>query len=224
MIRRSLFAVLLACASTACGRHADDGAAAITPAPPNVVGVYEGRLPCSNCSTIATTIWLRADDVFFLRQRYLNADDQAVSENVTLGRWRWDERAAQLVLAGAGPERRLAPLDADRWRLKSVSAAEQLVTRAAAAIAAPDRFRLDGLTQVVEPGAPFAECVTGRQWPLAEGRGFKELRRQQRLVNGHANPARASIEAHLTTAPDGDPAREALVVDRFVTLRPGVGC
>jgi copper homeostasis protein (lipoprotein) len=224
MNRRSLFAILLACLSAACGRHATDGAAATTPAPPDLVGVYEGRLPCSNCSTIATTIWLRADAVFFLRQRYLNADDQAASENVTLGRWRWDERAAELVLAGAGPERRLAPLDGGRWRLKAVTAAQQLLTRVEAAPVAPSRLRLDGVTRSVEPGAPFAECVTGREWPLAEGRGFKELRRQQRLVNGRASPARASIEAHLTTPDDGDLAGETLVVDRFVTLRPGIGC
>src|SRR6185436_8756333 len=78
------------------------------------------EFPCSNCAAIEATLWLRPDGRFFLRQRFT---DDAESSNGTkprapaatygLGRWVWDDIAAELVLHGGGPERRLVVSDSE---------------------------------------------------------------------------------------------------------------
>jgi hypothetical protein len=60
-------------ALAACSRHSSDDEAATTPMPSGLPGVYAGAFPCSNCQTIAATLWIRDDGRFFLRQSYVGA-------------------------------------------------------------------------------------------------------------------------------------------------------
>ncbi len=207
-----------------CSRdHAGDGPAT-TPMPPSVPGVYAGEFPCSNCAAIAATLWLRPDNRFFLRQSFI---DDAQRSPVTrgeatysLGRWSWNEHTAQIVLRGAGPERKLAVLADDRLRLLAASPVEHVLLRNTATPAFGDRLRLDGESVVDKAGATFTECLTGLPLRVAEVGAYKELRRQQHVMNPRGKVALTTVDAHLAHVASG----EVLVIDHFVTIKPGTSC
>jgi hypothetical protein len=216
---------LVALAVGACGFESPEPTRAAAPMPATLPGVYSGSFPCSNCAAIAATLWLRADGRFFLRQTFV--DEAALGDQdsaFALGRWHWDETTAEAVLRGAGPERRLTALEQDRLRLQTASPVEHVLTRDSPEPAFTDRLRLDGESALVDRGAVFTECLTGLEWAVAETDAFKELRRQHRVMNPRGKVALTTVEGHLLPAAAGEPTSEALVVDRFVAIKPGVGC
>ncbi len=204
-----------------CG-GAREPAAQITPEPADLAGVYAGRLPCSNCSAIAATLWLRPDHRFFLRQQYVDGGPE-IPPSKALGAWHWDEHSARVVLAGAGPERRLARLDDARLELETAATAPHVLQRDAGAPAFTDRVLLDGQSTVDDRSGSFTECITGWTLPVAASGGFRELAHRHRVAGARGKSALATIEAHLTTLAGGD-AREAWVVDRVVAVKPGGHC
>jgi hypothetical protein len=221
---RSLVALaLLGTVLAGCSRdHGGDGPTT-TPMPPNLPGVYGGEFPCSNCAAIAATLWLRPDHRFFLRQRFTDDADSAGPHGeatYALGHWSWNERSAEIELRGAGPERRLAVLDDDRLKLLAASPVEHLLLRDATAPVFRDRLRLDGESVVDKTGATFTECLSGLRLRVAEAGAFKELRRQHRVKNPRGKVALTTVDAHLAHVASG----EVLVVDRFVTIKPGTPC
>jgi copper homeostasis protein (lipoprotein) len=224
----ALATVVLAIAG--CSNHSGDEAAATTPMPPTLPGVYAGRLPCSNCSAIEATLWLREDGRFFLRQTLTDeastAKASANASTYALGRWRWDEHAAEAILDGAGPDRRLAVLDATSLRLLVPSPVEHVLTRDPAAPPFNDRLALDGESSVGEKSAVFKECLTGLPFAVADAGAYKELRRQHRRLNPRGKVTLTQIEGHLALVPsaDGATTSEVLIVDRVITLKPGTPC
>jgi NlpE-like protein len=214
--------VLLVAALGSCGRERD-AAPAVTPMPTTLAGVYSGELPCINCVAIATTLWLRPDGRFFLRQRLIDEGKSAASnatENSTtfsLGRWHWDELAGEAVLRGAGPERRLAPLADERLELRVASPLEHVLARDPSSPAFADRLTLDGESAVTENGATFRECLTDLTFTVSESGAYRELRRQHRRMNSRHKVALTTVEGHLA-------ASGRLVIDRFVTIKPGTAC
>jgi hypothetical protein len=205
-----------------CG-GARDAAPEVYPPPDDLPGFYAGDFPCSNCAAIAAALWLRPDGTFFFRQTFRD-DDQTAAERTDrtygLGRWHWDELAAQVVLAGAGPERRLAVVDRDRLRLEVPSPVQHLLERDASSPPFTDRITLDGESTVSKDSVLFSECLTGLRLRVAEAGASKELRRQHRVMNPRGEVALTTIEGHLAAVDD----REALVVDRFVAIKPHKGC
>lgn len=199
----------------------------MTPEPPTLPGVYAGRLPCSNCAAIEAVLWLRPDGGFVLRQQFV---DDAAAPNAKdaptygLGRWYWDEQAADVVLDGRGPDRRLTTLDADRLRLLVATPGEHVLARDPFATPFTDRVMLEGESTVSDKGALFRECLTGIEWPIADAGAYRELRRQHRRLNPRGHVALTSIDAHLAQTGDAAAPTEALVVDRVVALKPGTGC
>src|SRR5512143_799549 len=151
---RSLAAlVLLGVVVAGCDRGRGDDADAPTPAPATLPGVYAGQFPCSNCTGVGATLWLRDDQRFFFRQSFTGGQGAVGTEmTYALGRWSWDEHAAEVVLRGAGPERRLAVLDADRLRLRVASPVEHVLARDATDPAFKDRLRLDGESTATKEG------------------------------------------------------------------------
>lgn len=224
---------LLATAGGCTGGGADD-APATTPMPPSLPGVYAGEFPCSNCAAIAATLWLRPDGGFVLRQRFVEAPQNgaaaaapaapaAPAATFGLGRWSWDEHAAQLVLRGAGPERRLLAQTSDRLQLLVASPIEHALARDPHAPPFTDRLVLDGESAVAESGATFKECLTGLTFAVAEASAYRELRRQHRRLNPRGRVSLTTVEARLVPAAD-DTATEQLVIERFVTMKPGTPC
>jgi hypothetical protein len=214
-----------------CGGGSDDASTApTTPMPATLAGIYSGQLPCSNCTAIAATLWLRPDGRFFLRQQFIDSEGAGKtaaggpSATYSLGRWSWDELEAEAVLSSVGPERRLTVLDADRVELQAASPLEHVLTRDATKPTFHDRVTLDGESVVTERGATFKECLTGLQFVVSEAGLYRELRRQHRRMNPKGRVALTTIEGHLVTATNGSTTIEHLVVDRFVTMKPGTPC
>jgi hypothetical protein len=224
-------ALVALCAATLAGcglgSAASDGAVATTPEPPTLPGVYSGRFPCSNCSAIEATLWLRPDGRFVLRQQLLDDASSAAARDAPtygLGFWRWDDAAAEAVLDGRGPARRLAVLDADRLRLIVPSPIEHVLARDPAAPVFADRVVIDGESAVTDKGATFRECLTRLEWPVTDAGAYRELRRQHRWLNPRGKVALTTVEAHLELGGDAAAPSERLVVERVIKLKPGTGC
>lgn len=227
MQRRFAFlAALTAAALTGCNSGGEDKIEQRTPMPATLAGTYSGALPCSNCAAIEATLWLRPDGRFFLRQ-HLKDDasatsaPQGASTTHALGRWSWDEVAAQVVLRGAGPERRLRVTAADRLELQVASPLPHVLARDAGAAAFGDRVTFDGESTVSDKGATFKECLTGLTFAVADAGAYRELRRQHRRMNARGKIALTTVEGHLVN--ESTP-NEQLVVDKFIMLKPGRGC
>jgi hypothetical protein len=201
-----------------------------TPMPAGLAGVYAGEFPCSNCAAIEATLWLRADARFFLRQRFIDHADSSAGKSsqgptatYAMGRWVWDEVAAELVLHGAGPERRLGVRDAEHMELKAASPIAHVLARDRNNPAFKDRVALDGESVVTATGATFKECLTGLELPVVVDAGaYRQLRRYHRQMNAGGKVALTIVEGHLVT--DAATASERLVVDQFISLKPGTGC
>jgi hypothetical protein len=232
MVRRFTSALTL-CAVLAGGCDREELQEKIelrTPMPADIAGVYAGDFPCSNCAAIEATLWLRPDGRFFLRQRF--ADDAESSTSKTsqpptatygLGRWAWDELAAELVLRGAGPERRLVVRDREHIELKAASRIGHVLTRDRSEPAFKDRIALDGESVVTATGATFKECLTGLEFPVVVNAGaYRQLRQHHRQVNARGKAALTVVEGHLVT--DAATTSERLVVDKLISLKPGTGC
>ena len=198
--------------------------------PAGIAGVYSGEFPCSNCAKIDATLWLRPDGRFVLRQR--SQDDAATSGPNTpqaqsaaygLGRWSWDDIAAQLVLRGAGPERRLTVRDAEHLQLRVTSPTEHILARAHDEPDFRDRITLDGESAVTAKGATFKECLTGLEFPVVVDAGaYQQLRRYHRTMNARGKVALTAVEGHLVSG--GATTSERLVVDTVISLKPGTSC
>jgi len=217
---RSLTALVsLGVVVAGCGRDHGDDANATTPAPATLAGVYAGQFPCSNCTGVGATLWRRNDERFFFRQSFTGGEGAVGTEmTYALGRWTWDEHAAEVVLHGPGPERRLTVVDADKLQLRVASPIEHVLARDASDPAFKDRVRLDGESVATKDGVvTFTECLTGLPLRVAEAGAFKELRRQQHVMNPRGKVALTTVDAHLAHVSSG----EVLVVDRFLTIKPG---
>lgn len=213
-------ALLVAGSILGCSGGSKDAVETSTQQPPDLPGVYSGTFPCSNCDSIAAALWLRGDGRFILRQEYVGGEPTDDGNSYALGRWHWDEHAAVIVLAGAGPERRLVP-GADRHlALQTASPIAHVLAPDVAAPAFDDRLRIDGDSVIVEHAAAFTECLTGLRFDVAETKGYKELRRQHRLLNSRGAPTLTTVEAHLATVA----GHEWLVVDKVIGLKPGAHC
>lgn len=221
---RRIAALAASCLLLGCGSGGGEAARQPTPMPAGLPGVYAGEFPCSNCAAIAATLWLRADGRFFLRQAYVDAHATEPDSAYSLGRWIWDEQAAELVLRGPGPERRLVTKDDGALQLRTASPVEHLLARDASSPDFTDRLALQGESSIVERSARFTECLTGLELPIAETNGFKELRRQHRVLNSRGKAALTTVEAHLVRVTAAESTYEALVIDRVIGLKPGVGC
>jgi hypothetical protein len=215
--------VLLAALAGGCGSERD-AAPVVTPMPTTLAGVYSGDLPCINCAAIATTLWLRPDGRFFLRQRFVDEGETAAAPSAaynaatfSLGRWHWDEVAGEAVLRSAGPERRFAPLADERLQLRVASPLEHILARDASAPAFDDRLTLDGESAVSDNGATFRECLTDLTFTVSESGAYRDLRRQHRRTNAHGRVALTTVEGHVATS-------GRLVIDRLVTIKPGTAC
>ncbi len=229
MPRRSPMMFALAALLSSCGGDTASAPDPRTPMPASLAGVYAGELPCSNCSAIEATLWLRPDGRFFFRQQLRDdaasaASPQAAVTTYGLGRWAWDEIAAEAVLRGAGPERRLVVRDEQRLQLRVPSAAPQVLAREPLTPPFGDRLTLDGESAVTDNGATFKECLTGLTLPVADAGAYRELRRQHRRLNPRRKVALTTVEAHFVTTAKESTLIERLVVDRFITLKPGKGC
>jgi hypothetical protein len=220
MRRRRIATIFVAALLFGCHRGGSNGGPAVTPMPADLAGVYAASFPCSNCKEIAATLWLRADERFFLRQSYVGDEGAANDASYAFGLWSWDEHAAEIVLRGHGPDRRVKRLDSDRLAWLGNAAAKTTLQRDPSAPAFADTVVLDGESEVSDKGATFTQCITGLELPIVDAGALKELRRQQRVLNPAHKIAFTTVDAHIVDSGSG----EQLVIDKVIKLKPGAGC
>ena len=201
-------------------RGGSNGPPPVTPVPAHLAGVYAASFPCSNCKEIAATLWLRGDERFFLRQTYVGDPGTADDVSYAFGLWSWDDHAAEIVLRGHGPDRRLKQLDSDRLEWLGNTASKITLKRDPSAPAFVDHVVFDGESDVNDHGATFTQCVTGLELAIADAGALKELRRQQRVLNPAHKIAFTTVDAHIVDSGSG----EQLVIDKVIKLKPGAGC
>ena len=215
-----------------CGFDSGNGNEQRTPMPATLAGVYAGKLPCGNCTAIEATLWLRPDRGYVLRQRLIDEDSEpsgaeplGPSTSYGLGRWSWDEGAAEIVLKGRGPQRRLIVRGEGRLELRAASPGEHILERDATAPRFVDRVTLDGESAVSKTGARFKECGSGLTFAVADtGAAYRELRRHHQRMNALGKVALTTVEGHFVTVGNGSTKSERLVLDKFITIKPGTGC
>lgn len=222
MSRSKLAALAACCALLGCRGGDENTAREPTPMPADLPGNYSGTFPCDNCAKIAATLWLRADERFFFRQTYVDEQGASTSTAYSLGRWHWDETAAELVLAGPGPERRLAVAADGTLLLKTSSPLPHTLAADASIAEFSDRLELRGESGLGERNVWFRECYTGLEMGVAETKGYRELRRLHRELGSRSKAALATVEAHFV--PAGDSPHATLVVERVLRMQPRTGC
>ena len=213
----------------------DTGAAApATPARPvdALPATFTGVLPCADCPGIEYTLNLMPDQTFFLRTVYRDRPAAAPDD---LGRWVIGSDGRTLALQGGRDAplyfemidgATLRKLDNDARRIAS-SASHDL--RRAAAFAPLDaRVTMRGELAYRAGDATFAECVTGRSWPVApegESATLAELYRRHRAGAG-ANPLVVSVDARVASRlrPEGGGSEPALLVERVAGAFPEERC
>lgn len=209
-----VLAVLLA----ACG--ADDEQAEPPLSAATLPGVYVGVFPCDGCPGIPTSIWIRADAIYLLEQRYSTED--APQSIASLGRWSWSPADATLALDGAGPPRVFTRPDADTLLLQTPSTLEHRVDRDAARRWLDVTIPLRGTVYPAPGGDAFGECVTGMRVPLARNLDYPSFARQYRHISGAGRPVFVEFDGRFRWHDDGSVA--AVAMERFSTIRSGGQC
>lgn len=220
MSRSRAVVALLTLWCSGCGDSFRAEAPASDLAMSSLPGVYGGTFPCTNCAGIATTLWLRPDGRFFFRQRYPAEDPGGVSAAYNIGRWHWDGTDGVLVLAGAGPPRKFLWPHKDRLEMLVPSELDHRLSRSSASPAFTDRVRMEGIAVVHDGKASFTECLTGLVAEVKRERDYPRFLRQYRKLAQRA--VFAELEGHFAWGRGGSPA--SLVIDRFLTVKPGQTC
>jgi len=206
----------------------------VAPAPvPAVPATYAGDLPCADCTAIRTTLKLRADGLYLLRQIWLGASGGQDISAQELGRWQLQggDGSVQLLGEQQAP-RRFRVLDSATLRQLD-AAGNDIVSDLNYELrltAAPDAFgeplRLRGLYTYMADAASMQECVTGRRFPVAMAADSLKLERAYLAARAAPGvPLLVTLDGHLDIRPGMEGgSEEVIVVDRFQRAWPGETC
>ena len=191
---------------------------------------FRGDLPCADCEGVRHHLDLWPDRVFHLRREWLGGD----MVHGDMGRWRVDPSRRTLVLHG-GTEMPLqfAILAADRLRLLDPAGQPivsdlpyELTSDGTLEMAELPSFFLGRMTYIADV-MRFTECLTGRSYPIAPGEEALRLQREYLATVGEpGGELMVHFEGTLKQLPwsGGDRVHAALVVDRFIAVRPEASC
>jgi copper homeostasis protein (lipoprotein) len=190
---------------------------------------FTGTLPAASGPGIDWHLDLWPDGVFHLRQDYLGSGGTSAD----IGPWHHDPRRGAIVLRGGRKapvflavtddgdlrlmDRRGAPIESD---LPYTLAAGPLDP---AELALP----LTGMVRDMADAAHFADCLTGRRYPVAMEGASPEIARAYIRLEGvkPGVPVLAVIEGRLAERPAmAGPDRMHVVAERFARLQPDRTC
>jgi hypothetical protein len=165
--------------------------------------------------------WLRPDGR--LRQRFgrrLGRKSRKCPPRPTV--WVWSGRHRRAV-GLAAPARAASHGWTEHLELRVASPTEHILARYHDEPNFRDRITLDGESAVTATGATFKECLTGLELPVVVDAGaYRQLRHYHRTMNARGKIALTIVEGHLV--PAGSTTSERLVVDAFISIKPGTGC
>lgn len=213
---------LVACSMIAgCGGASDREPPAGTPIS-SLPGVYAGTFPCVNCPGIFTTLWLRPDGRYFIRQRYLADENDEEMIAYGLGRWSWVDSDRRAVLRGDGPRRVFTRPDRDTLVMQTDSDLEHRLVRDPEMPDFTSSIRMTGTMRLSGEGAMFTECLTGLEAPVEKGADYRRFLHQYRSVVARGESAFVELEGRFSWSSDDAPA--SLTIDRFVTVKERRSC
>jgi copper homeostasis protein (lipoprotein) len=217
-------AALFVCAGTAA--RADQEPLGALPA------TYDGMSPCADCSGIRTTVTLRADKTFLMRQTYVGSMHADLSNFFDLGRWNVSEDGKKLILhGGAEAPRQYGIVDAKTLRQLDITGKEFKgsfdLHRTDVVDPISDTMLLHGTYTYMADAGVFQECNTMERFPVAQledNAALESAYAQQRSAPGA--PLFATFYGHFAQRPNTDGAgmREFVVVDRFAKVTQGGSC
>jgi len=234
--------LFLALALVRCGTPApteiptttNDTAAVATKVPVEWTGYYTGKLPCTDCPGIETTLWVRGDSSFILQQ--LRIDRDTVPQGL-VGSWTTVNGLMTIGYAGDKPdfyrstgkgvllvdEMGVAPEKVDVWTL------EKLADEIGDAI---PRMRITGTFTYVADAQSFQLCGTRFPLPCVGGMDMGEEEGEPLIAFTNADLQKAyakavkkggdpwTIEAICTIgmgpAMEGDGADEYIFIEQII--------
>ena len=185
-------------------------------------GVYAGVFPCDACAGIDVTLWLRADNRFFFRQRYPADDVHEASNAYSFGRWAARSGEGAIELQGEGPRRIFESLDAATLRMRTVSELEHRLTRQPATTDFTETVRLAGVMQMPASGPSFSECLTGYVVPVSQRGDYARFRHQYRSAGGRGKPVFVEFDGRFSWSTDHE--LQSLTIERFITIKVDGSC
>lgn len=191
---------------------------------------FRGDLPCADCAGVRHHLDLWPDHVFHLRREWLGKG----LVHADIGRWREDAGRGALVLHGGtemplqfeilGPDR-LRQLDFGGRPIVSELPYE---LRSDGAIDPADvSLLMVGHVTYQADGARFAECLTGRSYPIETG--IEAERLQRAYLADAPKPCaapRVSFEGTITrrAGTKSGQLEPVVTVERFIGTWPGHAC
>lgn len=197
---------------------------------------YRGDIPCADCPGQQLTLTLFADGSYRLRRIYREAGAGRDAAFHDIGRWAraQDDGANRLRLAGdSDAPQYLRIIGADTLRLLDTagrnidSPLNYDLRRLPQADPLPGPMVLRGLYQYMADAAVLQECRSGNRYPVLITRDHLALERAYLAAQpAPGAPMFAVIEGRFVLqAPEpGMAPREHIIVERFLTLRPGASC
>lgn len=192
---------------------------------------FRGDLPCADCEAIRYHLDLWPDQVFHLHREWVGRS--LVRDEV--GRWRVDPSRQALALYGGGEmplqfeikaPNRLRLLDQDGKPIAS-NLPYELVSEGS--LTPVDlNLLLAGEMIYMADAARFTECLTGRNYPIAqEGGEFLKLQKAYQAARSHPGAKLyVTFEGSITGRPkmEGVGTERAVVVRRFINVWPQEAC
>ncbi len=193
---------------------------------------FAGDLPCADCRGIRLQLDLFPDQAFFLRMTYLGKGDDASFDDI--GSWTIASDQRTLVLHGG----REAPLkfaikDANTFRKldlegrEIVSSLNYDLKRTQDLQPLEPRLLLRGMYKYFADAGRFTECLTGKNWPVAQEQDNAAL--ESAYSKERSQPSEellVNLEGRVAMRPkmEGEGQQPTLVVERFVRVWPGETC
>ncbi|MDP2226545.1 MAG: copper resistance protein NlpE N-terminal domain-containing protein [Moraxellaceae bacterium] len=190
------------------------------PAAAPATGMFSGLLPCADCGGIRTTLQLRPDARFLLREVY---EGRGTTSDFGM----WSEAAGVITLQGASGEPR-------RFRRTTLEVLRQLDTagldidstlpyelkRDARMLAVPVPLMLSALFTYKADSPRLRDCRTGLDLPVAMAADYLALEREYLKANRAGAGLSVRVEATLEMRPSMEEGRveESWVIQRHVGL------
>lgn len=203
-------------------------------AAPATPASYTGDLPCADCTGIRTTLNLREDGTFLLRQTYVDGPAAGNPDRYDLGRWDFRPETGVLTLSGGSDTpRRFAVRDPATLRQLDTqgrpieSRLNHELRRTAEPYPFNDTMPLRGLYRYMADAASLEECLTGKRFPVvAVGDNLNLERAYLAAQSAPGAPVLITLAGHFEVREGMEAGRstEHVIVDRFERAWPGASC
>lgn len=197
---------------------------------------FVGVLPCADCPGIRYHLNLWLDGLFFLQTTYMEKPLEAGETNQfdEIGLWSFSADRRKLNLRGSREVKTsfavvrpdlLRKLDQKGRPIESEWNYD--LTRQTTVDPLEPRLLLRGLYSYYADAGRLKECFTGRTFPVATERDNRAL--EDEYLKLQQEPGQwllANLEGRVVRRPTMEGAGEhhVIVVERFITIRPGETC